>query len=203
MTRPTRWRHSCCARFSSILPADGDEVVAAKIEQGLAGLPGSAHAADPQVNLILRETLGLSTSNVDEDERRARRGRLVNVLRTMMANAAQQMPLIIAIDDLHWVDDASYDLLAQMIDGISRLRVQFVVLYRPEWQHGWFDKAYYRHLPVDQLDQVASYHLLHALLGGAELPEGLGCAAAEDGRQPLLHRGDGQVAAGERHPGPA
>ncbi|MFN8467009.1 MAG: CHAT domain-containing protein [Caldilineaceae bacterium] len=169
-----------------ILPSDGDEVVAAKIEQGLAALPGSPHSADPQVNLILRETLGLSTSNVDEDERRARRGRLVNVLRTMMASAAQQLPLIIAIDDLHWIDDASYDLLAQMIDGISRLRVQFVVLYRPEWQHGWFDKAYYRHLPVDQLDQAAAYNLLHALLGGAELPKGLGVLLQKTGGNPFF-----------------
>jgi len=169
-----------------ILPSDGDAVVAAKIEQGLGALPGSAHAADAQVNLILRETLGLSTSNVDEDERRARRGRLVNVLRTMMANAAQQLPLIIAIDDLHWIDDASYDLLAQMIDGISRLRVQFVVLYRPEWQHGWFDKAYYRHLPVDQLDQAAAYNLLHVLLGGAELPKGLGVLLQKTGGNPFF-----------------
>ena len=173
-------------RVFAILPADGDETVAAKIEQGLAAMPGSAHAADPQVNLILRETLGLSTSNVDEDERRARRGRLVNVLRTMMAGAAQQLPLVIAIDDLHWVDDASYDLLAQMIDGISRLRVQFVVLYRPEWQHGWFDKAYYRHLPVDQLDQAAAYHLLHALLGAAELPKGLAVLLQKTGGNPFF-----------------
>ena len=169
-----------------ILPGDGDEAVAAKIEQGLAALPGSAHAADPQINLILRETLGLSTSDVEEDERQVRRGRLVNLLRTMMANVAQQLPLIIAIDDLHWVDDASLDLLGQMTDGIPRLRVQFVVLYRPEWQHGWFDKAYYRHLPLDQLDQVAAYNLLHALLGGAELPKGLGVLLQKTGGNPFF-----------------
>lgn len=169
-----------------ILPGDNDQAAAAKIEQGLAKLPGSLHAADLQLNQILRETLGLSTSNVAEDERKARRGRLVNLLRTMMANVAREQPLIIAIDDLHWVDDASLELLGQVTDGIHRLRMQFVILYRPEWQHGWFDKAYYRHLPLDQLDQAASLDLLRVLLGGAELPKGLAVLLQKTGGNPFF-----------------
>ncbi|MBK8047410.1 MAG: AAA family ATPase [Anaerolineales bacterium] len=169
-----------------ILPGDDAEAAAAKIEKRLAELSGAPGAANPEINLILRETLGISTSHVAEDERKARRGRLVNVLRAMMASAAQQQPLIIAIDDLHWVDEASFELLSQVTDGIHRLGVQIVVLYRPEFQHNWFDKTYYRHLTLDQLDQGAAYDLLRALLHSEELPRGLGVLLQKTGGNPFF-----------------
>lgn len=173
-------------RIFGILADDDDDLAQVKIAQGLARLPSNPLAADPQINQILRETMGLSISTVPVEERKIRRSHLVHLLRTLMAYYAQQQPLIIAIDDVHWSDEASLELLGQVTDGIHRLPVQFLLLYRPEWQHHWFGKAYYRHLSLDQLDQVASFALLQTLLRSTELPKGLAVLLQKTGGNPFF-----------------
>lgn len=176
-------------RIFGILPGDKEETVEAKIAQRLGELSGSGTtsvATDSQMNQILREALGLSTSELPVDERRARRGRLVHLLRTLMANTAQRQPLLLTIDDIHWIDEASLEILAQVTDGIQRLPVQLVIAYRPEWQHNWFGKAYYHHLPIDQLDRVASLELLCALLQSEQLPKGLSVLLQKTGGNPFF-----------------
>lgn len=88
----------------------------------------------------------------------------------MLAETARPAPLIVALDDMHWADEASLEILDQVTDGINRLPIQVLVLYRPEWNHPWFHKPYYRHLSLEPLDEAACERLLRTLLRSADLP---------------------------------
>ncbi|MEZ4733763.1 MAG: AAA family ATPase [Caldilineaceae bacterium] len=166
-----------------------EATVTTKIEQHLRELPGIQAVVDAQLIQILKETLGFATVEfpfVEKEEREARRGRLVYLLRNMMANAAKQTPLLITLDDMHWVDEASLEILDQVTDGVGRLPVQFMVFSRPEWQHRWFQKPYYRHLSLDHLSDTACINLLCHLLGIDELPKGLAPLLEKTGGNPFF-----------------
>src|SRR5690606_29973668 len=107
----------------------GSEAIEGQVARLLQELPGIETSDDRQLGQILRETLGFTASELPQEERKARRGRLVHLLRTLMAGAARQGPLLIAIDDIQWIDEASLEILTQVTDGINRLPVQLILLY--------------------------------------------------------------------------
>ena len=53
---------------------------------------------------------------------------LVDCLRA----AAQEEPLLIVLEDLHWIDALSHDLLEELAQALADCRVCFVLAYRPQ-----------------------------------------------------------------------
>ena len=173
-------------RMFDLHPGDEASTVEEKVLRRLGELSPLQGVDDPQLASVLKETLGLSNVSLPVEERRARRGRLVHLLRTLMANVAQTRPLFIAIDDMHWIDDASLEVLVQVTDGIDRLPVQLALLYRPEWRHPWFEKPYYRHLALEQLDEAGRVELLGVLLETEQLPQGFAPILSAAGGNPFF-----------------
>jgi predicted ATPase len=54
-------------------------------------------------------------------------------------------------EDLHWIDAETQALLDGMVESLPTARLLLLVNYRPEYQHGWGSKAYYRQLRIDPL----------------------------------------------------
>ncbi len=94
--------------------------------------------------------------------------------------AARERPLVLLLDDLHWADQASLDLLQFLVERISAVTpVLFCLLYRPQkerpiWQR-WqeIERAYpdCHALMLQELDEVHGRQLLSNLLQTAQLPE--------------------------------
>jgi len=64
-------------------------------------------------------------------EPKARQGALHALLEDCLRAAAQDEPLLIVIEDLHWVDALSHDLLDQLAQALAESPVCFVLAYRP------------------------------------------------------------------------
>ena len=57
--------------------------------------------------------------------------RLMREMAAFMQNLARQRPIVLFIDDLHWADVSTIDLLAYLIPKLARVRALIVVTYRP------------------------------------------------------------------------
>ena len=55
---------------------------------------------------------------------------------TLLDYAAQQAPLVIVCEDLHWADAASLALLEHLLALTDRVPLLFVCIFRPEREHG-------------------------------------------------------------------
>jgi class 3 adenylate cyclase/tetratricopeptide (TPR) repeat protein len=61
---------------------------------------------------------------------------LTAVLEEALAALAVREPLLIAIEDTHWIDPASLELLETLVRGAPQLKLAFVLAHRPSEQDG-------------------------------------------------------------------
>lgn len=64
-------------------------------------------------------------------EPKVRRSTLHALLEEALKTIASDGPMLIVIEDLHWIDDASLDLLDQLARAVAALPVCFVLAFRP------------------------------------------------------------------------
>ena len=73
--------------------------------------------------------------------------------------------LVVVVEDLHWLDDASEELLASWVDALDGSSALLLVNFRPEYRAPWMERPWYRHLPLAPLEATATRELVGHLLG--------------------------------------
>ncbi|MEZ4709318.1 MAG: CHAT domain-containing protein [Caldilineaceae bacterium] len=122
---------------------------------------------------ILREAFGLSSSaaeNLGTDERKARQSIFIKLLAAILLREASKTPLVIAIEDMHWIDDASQIVLGRIADGIGPHPLLILVTYRPEWTTDWHRKRAFRSISLNPFTQAEAVQLMQVLLQSESLP---------------------------------
>jgi class 3 adenylate cyclase/tetratricopeptide (TPR) repeat protein len=94
-----------------------------------------------------------------------RRQRTLDGVKRLLLRESQVQPLIVMFEDLHWIDTETQALLDSLVESLPTARLLLLVNYRPEYQHGWSGKSYYRQLRIDPLPPGSADELLTALLG--------------------------------------
>jgi predicted ATPase/class 3 adenylate cyclase len=94
-----------------------------------------------------------------------RRQRTLDAVKRLLLRESQLQPMLLVIEDLHWIDSETQALLDSLIESLPTARLLLLVNYRPEYQHGWGSKTYYSQLRIDPLPPESAGELLQALLG--------------------------------------
>jgi DNA-binding NtrC family response regulator/tetratricopeptide (TPR) repeat protein len=94
-------------------------------------------------------------------------------LRQLTLGASRHEPLLVVIEDLHWIDHSSEDLLASMVNGLPGAAVLFVVTYRPGYEPPWVNKSFATQLSLPPLSDEDSLRVAHSVLPGVSLPADL------------------------------
>ncbi|MGV4797292.1 AAA family ATPase [Rhizobium sp. F40D2] len=64
------------------------------------------------------------------------RARLFEALRKLFEELAREMPLVVVVEDIHWADQATCDLLRFLTARLKKIRLMLIVTYRPEETSG-------------------------------------------------------------------
>jgi class 3 adenylate cyclase/tetratricopeptide (TPR) repeat protein len=102
-------------------------------------------------------------------EPQQKRERIFEAVRDLLVRKSQDKPLVIVVEDLHWVDKTSEDFLDYLIGWIANTQILLVLIYRPEYTHQWGSKSYYNRIGLDQLTTKSSAELVQAILEGSEV----------------------------------
>ena len=94
-----------------------------------------------------------------------RRQRILEAVKRLLLRESQVQPVLAVFEDLHWIDGETQALLDMLIESVPTARLLLLVNYRPEYQHPWGGKTYYRQLRVDALPVASADELLDSLLG--------------------------------------
>jgi hypothetical protein len=91
----------------------------------------------------LLELLSVKDSGIDKIQMspEAKKDRILEALKQIVLKGSEIRPLIMAIEDLHWIDKSSEVSLKYLLDHIAGARVLLVFTYRPEFIHTWGGKS--------------------------------------------------------------
>jgi predicted ATPase len=89
----------------------------------------------------------------------------LDAVKRLLLRESQVQPLLVVIEDLHWIDSETHSLLDSLIESLPTARFLLLVNYRPEYQHNWGSKTYYAQLRIDPLPPESAEELFQALLG--------------------------------------
>jgi class 3 adenylate cyclase len=101
------------------------------------------------------------------------------LLQQLLEARCRLSPVIMVIEDLHWADSASEELLGKFIDSEAKLRLLLLTTRRPEYLPPWLDRVAVTNLHLEPLPAGDIRHLVQARLGVKALPEVLGRQISE------------------------
>ena len=144
--------------------------------------------AEPQVYSILAQVLALPLAEADAELIKTLTGeefraRFFAIVEQRLLSLAEKQPLVLVIEDLHWADESSIDLLAYVLPLIKRTRFSFIGLSRSRQRPVslWNKLAPVLEeccdnlveVPLQSLSVEEGRTLMKHLLGGDYLPESL------------------------------
>jgi DNA-binding NtrC family response regulator/tetratricopeptide (TPR) repeat protein len=126
--------------------------------------------ADAEPRLVLPPMLDLlGVLPADDPFRNAdpaqRRQRTRDAVQLMLLAASRAQPLCLVVEDLHWIDAETQEVLDSLVSCMMAARMLLLVTYRPEHRHSWGGKSFYSQVGVDALPAESAAELLDALIG--------------------------------------
>ena len=94
-----------------------------------------------------------------------RRQLTLDAVKRVFLRESQVQPLVLVMEDLHWIDAETRAVLDSVVDSAPSAPVLLLVNYRPEYRDGWSGQACHRLLRVDPLPPAGAEALLQALVG--------------------------------------
>src|SRR5262249_23722207 len=82
-------------------------------------------------------------------------------------------PVVIVLEDAHWIDSSTLELFTRCIASIKTARVFILVSFRPEFFPHWLDESHVTMLRLDRLSREQTGIIISDVAGGKELPREL------------------------------
>jgi len=153
----TLLRHAC-----GIAESDRPTLVAAKVQRRLHEVGLDPAVAAPYLLHLLgsasesEQLAGLSSAEYQAST--------FAVLVQLSLYSSRQDPLVIEVEDLHWVDATSEAWLAALAERLAGARILLLVTFRPGYQPRWMGKSYATQVALSRLTPHDSAQVVQALL---------------------------------------
>ncbi|MFI5317487.1 MAG: ATP-binding protein, partial [Myxococcota bacterium] len=89
----------------------------------------------------------------------------------LLMRRAERAPVVMILEDLHWIDDASREMLELSLSRAHAKHVMFLVTHRPDWQASWQSHAAITQLRLRPLVDDEAARIVSARAGGPVPPE--------------------------------
>ncbi|HEX8918947.1 MAG TPA: tetratricopeptide repeat protein, partial [Chloroflexota bacterium] len=154
--------------------AEGEslEEIHAKLSAPLPSLLNRSSAETQSEALdVLGEVLGLppGSSPVAQAGPQIRRQTLIRIMKLMLGVLSERAPIILVLEDMHWVDQASGEVLTEVLGDVPGLRMMSLVAQRPGWNAPWSEWGWTERLTLRPLREGEAALLAGAVLGGMRL----------------------------------
>src|SRR5215470_3489956 len=153
-------RHNC-----GITETNGPEDITAKVHRAFQEVDMAPDEWAP----VLLPLLGVpeETDAVAALSPEMRKARILTVLTQMCLHGSRLRPLILEIEDLHWIDASSQEYLTALVERMAGAALLVLVTYRPGYRPPWVAKSYVTQVSLQPLTQSDSLRVVQAVLPAA------------------------------------
>ena len=167
--------------YFDIKEGDREFLIKKKMEEKILDLDEKLKGVIPPFQSLL--SLKVDDEDFSKLEPKEKREKTFEALRDLMIRVSQEKPLVLVVEDLHWMDKTSEAFLGYLTGWLANTPIMLLLLYRPEYTHPWGSKSYYTKVGLDQLGTDSSSELVKAILEEGE--------AAPELTQLILNRAAG------------
>ncbi len=94
----------------------------------------------------------------------------LHALLTILLRIAAQQPVLLVMEDLHWVDPSTLELLSLVVDQGPTARILALCTCRPDFSPPWTGRAHLTHLTVHRLPRRQAVEVIRQVAHGKALP---------------------------------
>src|SRR5207237_1198455 len=139
-----------------------------ELERARKGTPAFVAVVENSSEILppLLQLYDIEGSEGSSIDREAYRGRLLQSVRAILQTLADRGTLIVCLQDLHWADPSTVDLLRQLAGQLSASTLM-LFNYRPEFS---FHESGFREIKLEELSDRVTRELVASLLDSPEVP---------------------------------
>ena len=98
------------------------------------------------------------------------RQKTLEALLTILKTRSEQQPVLLVVEDLHWIDPTTLEWLNMVVDHAPHMDVLAVLTFRPAFVPPWSDAPHVTHVNLDRLSQRETEEMVLRVSGGKPLP---------------------------------
>jgi predicted ATPase len=150
---------------------DSDKEIMNKVNEGLGALGVDKNSMLPYI----LELLSVKDSGIEDISMspEVKKYRIIDAIIRVVLRQSELRTLILAIEDLHWIDKSSEETLKALLDSISGARILLMCTYRPEFVPSWKSRSYHCQLNLNRLSNREGLLMVSHLLGTDEFDENI------------------------------
>jgi class 3 adenylate cyclase/tetratricopeptide (TPR) repeat protein len=155
---------------------DGEPEIIAKVEQGMRRM-GELEAYISAIRYLLSVDPGDPALAAMEGA--ARRRHLFAALRALSIRGARRRPLVLVVEDLHWIDTSSEEFLNALLDAVAGVPLLLLLTYRIGYTPPFGSRSFYTTLTLRSFSEAETLAMAGHILGTAQFPTELHTALME------------------------
>ncbi|HTQ80899.1 MAG TPA: AAA family ATPase, partial [Thermoanaerobaculia bacterium] len=150
-------------------PEDGAPAKVAKIEEVLGRYRLPLPEAVPLLCLLLSLPAPEGYAPLGLTPQRQKERTLETLLALLLAMAGEG-PVVFVVEDLHWVDPSTLELLDLLLNQGPTVRLFTLFTFRPSYDPPWGPRAHLTQITLDRLSDSEAESLILGVTGGKRLP---------------------------------
>jgi len=133
----------------------------------------------------------LSIGSIDDESQamspQERKALALSTLVERIVGLAANAPLLLVVEDAHWIDPTTLELVEQLVAPIATARVLLLLLHRPEWGADWSGRwGHVSGFSLGRLSRPQVAELVRDLMGAAASDELVGEIAERTDGVPMF-----------------
>jgi predicted ATPase len=158
-------------QLCGITDVDDTETVTAKVHRRLGDIGGDLSAEAPYLLRLLGVPEGAEELAALSPQ--ALKSRTFATLQGLSIQRSRQQPLVLAVENLHWIDPTSEEWLASLVESLAQIPLLLLTTYRPGYRPLWMDKSYATQIALTRLTPEASRAVVESMFQTQPLSDAL------------------------------
>ena len=150
---------------------DKNDDINERIEEKIAQWDRPSKDYVPYLKFLMHVDPG--DSGVVKMDPMERRVGIIDGLRTIFIEESRERPLVVVVEDLHWIDEPSESALKALVDVVATVPVLLILTYRPDYNHVFGERTFFSRLSLGNLHPEEGAELATGMLQVSDLPEDL------------------------------
>ncbi|CAB1084533.1 Adenylate cyclase (EC / Guanylate cyclase (EC [Olavius algarvensis Delta 1 endosymbiont] len=144
--------------YFDIKEGDPETLIKQKMNDKILQLDGNLQNSLFPFQQLL--SLKVEDESFNQLEPQKKKERIFEAFRDLFVRESQKQPLILVVEDLHWIDRTSEQLIDYFIGWLANSAILLILLYRPEYTPQWGSKSYYNKIGLGHLTHKSGTELI-------------------------------------------